>query len=105
MGLESDSTDLKLTELIKEVRLSDGESEIVEGVISSVINAILSIPDQEVGSDAASGFVRDLSVKQDKVRLTFRRPMNAHVAGSYSFGAVVKPDISADILVQMPKVK
>ncbi|XP_078173344.1 nucleolar protein isoform X1 [Carex rostrata] len=103
MGLESDSTDLKLTELIKEVRLSDGESEIVKGAISSVINAILSIPDQEVGSDAASGFVRDLSVKQDKVRLTFRRPMNAHVAGSYSFGAVVKPDISADILVQMPK--
>ncbi|KAJ1692881.1 hypothetical protein LUZ63_009579 [Rhynchospora breviuscula] len=103
MGLESDTTDLKLTELIKEVRLSDKESEIVEKAVSSVIEAILSIPDQDVGPDAAPGFVRDLAAEQDKVQFTFRRPVNARVAGSYSFGAVVKPDINADILVQMPK--
>lgn len=97
--------DLKLRELLGEVRLGDSAAETLDRLVSSVAEAIGSIPDQEIGADAGLGFVRDLRVAYNKVGFTFKRPEAVEVSGSHSVGCVAKPDVNVDLLVRMPKVE
>ncbi|XP_072992362.1 uncharacterized protein [Typha latifolia] len=99
----SSSMDLKLRELLREVRLDDPTLEAIDRAVSSITDAIESIPDQDVIAEAAPGFVRDLRVPSDKVAFVFNTPEVVRVTGSHSFGCVTKPDINVDLLVRMPK--
>lgn len=94
---------LKVRELLKEVQLDPSTTKTLDGVVSSIIDAIKAIPDQKVSSKYASGFVRDLGVPPEKVEFTFKRPETVEIGGSYAIGAVTKPDINVDLLVRMPK--
>ncbi|RWV83669.1 hypothetical protein GW17_00054694 [Ensete ventricosum] len=99
-----DSLDFKVGELLKEIVLDDSAIEILDRAVSSVVDAIESIPEQLVSADAAPKFVADLGVPTDKkVSFTFKSPESIQVGGSYSIRSVAKPDINVDLLVRMPK--
>lgn len=95
--------DFKLGELLKEVQLDDSTVEIVDLAVTSVVDAIKSIPEQLVRADDASRFIADLGVPSEKVSFTFRVPESIQVGGSHSISSVSKPDINVDLLVRMPK--
>ncbi|RRT78130.1 hypothetical protein B296_00012017 [Ensete ventricosum] len=102
--VEMDSLDFKVGELLKEIVLDDSAIEILDRAVSSVVDAIESIPEQLVSADAAPKFVADLGVPTDKkVSFTFKSPESIQVGGSYSIRSVAKPDINVDLLVRMPK--
>lgn len=104
MDASTDSTAMKVTELLREVRLNHSSTKILESTVSSIIDLIKEIPEVEVTSmDASSGFVRDLRVPSSKLGFTFRPPGLVVVAGSHSLQAVAKPDVNVDLLVRMPK--
>lgn len=94
---------LKVKELLKEVQLDHSTTKTLDGVISSIVDAIKATPDQEVSSKDAPGFVRDLAVLPEKVAFTFKSPESVQIGGSYAIGAIAKPDINVDLLVRMPK--
>ncbi|KAG8383986.1 hypothetical protein BUALT_Bualt04G0070800 [Buddleja alternifolia] len=99
-----DSTNLKLTELLKEVKLdySAANTKIVNDVVSSIRDAIDEISDGlQVTADVAPGFVRDVGA--DKVEFKFRKPKSVEIGGSYSFQCVARPDVNVDIFLRMPK--
>ncbi|RZS12781.1 hypothetical protein BHM03_00044284 [Ensete ventricosum] len=101
-----DSLDFKVGELLKEIVLDDSAIEILDRAVSSVVDAIESIPEQLVSADAAPKFVADLGVPTDKkVSFTFKSPESIQVGGSYSIRSVAKPDINVDLLVRMPKLQ
>lgn len=104
-AMESDSMDFKLGELLKEVQLDDSTVEIVDLAVTSIVDAIKSIPEQPVRADDASRFIADLGVPSEKVSFTFRVPESIQVGGSHSISSVSKPDINVDLLVRMPKVR
>ncbi|KAK1287468.1 hypothetical protein QJS10_CPB19g00575 [Acorus calamus] len=95
--------DLKVSELLNDVRLDPKTTSSVDSAVSAVRDAVGGIPDQVVGADAAPGFIRDLGVPPDKVEFTFRRPGSIVVGGSYSIGSAAKPGFNVDLLVRMPK--
>ncbi|KAJ3674070.1 hypothetical protein LUZ60_006062 [Juncus effusus] len=104
MDSPSNSFDLKLTELLKSLKLTSSESKSLQSSISAIVDAVNSVPNHELDSEEASGFMSDLGVEQDeKVRLGFRKPASVHVAGGYEIGAAVKPDVCADVFVEMNK--
>ncbi|ONK76147.1 uncharacterized protein A4U43_C03F24440 [Asparagus officinalis] len=103
METGTDPMGLKLRELLKEVQLDQSAIKTLDGAVSSIVDAIKSIPDQQVSSKAALGFVRDLGVPSDKVEFTFKSPESIRIGGSYSVGAVAKPDVNVDLIVRMPK--
>lgn len=103
MGPETNSMDLKVRELLKEVQLDASAIESLDGAVSSVVDAIKTIPDQEVDSESAPAFIRDLRVSSDKVSFTFRRPEHVQVGGSHSIRSIAKPDVNVDLLIRMPK--
>ncbi|XP_008790387.2 nucleolar protein 6 [Phoenix dactylifera] len=103
MGPETNSMDLKVRELLKEVQLDASAIKSLDGAVSSVIDAIRAIPDQEVSSESTPAFIRDLRVPSDKVSLTFRSPEHVQVGGSHSIRSIAKPDVNIDLLIRMPK--
>lgn len=101
-----DSLDFKVGELLKEIILDDSAIETLDRAVSSVVDAIESIPEQLVSADAAPKFVADLGVPTDKkLSFTFKSPESIQVGGSHSIRSVAKPDINVDLLVRMPKVR
>lgn len=80
-------------------------SKILDQAVSSIMDAIRSIPDRKVGADAAPGFVRDLGVPFEKAELLFRAPESIVVAGSHSIRSIAKPDVNVGLLVRIPKVE
>ncbi|XP_064957513.1 uncharacterized protein LOC135581344 isoform X1 [Musa acuminata AAA Group] len=99
-----DSLDFKVGELLKEIILDDSAIETLDRAVSSVVDAIESIPEQLVSADAAPKFVTDLGVPTDKkLSFTFKSPESIQVGGSHSIRSVAKPDINVDLLVRMPK--
>lgn len=103
MDPETDSMGLKVRELLKEVQLDPSATKTLDRAVSSVIDAIKAIPEQEASSTDALGFVRDLGVPADKVEFTFKSPESVQIGGSYPIGAIAKPDVNVDVLVRMPK--
>ncbi|KAL3630291.1 hypothetical protein CASFOL_023275 [Castilleja foliolosa] len=100
----SDSTNLKLRELLKEVQLdySAANTAIINDVVSSIREAIHNIPDGlQVTGDIAPGFVRDVGA--DKVDFKFRKPVSLEIGGSYSFQCVARPDVNVDLFMSLPK--
>lgn len=95
----------KVRELLKDVKLDQSTLKLVDQAVSSVVEAIRSIPDSVVGADAAPGFVRDLDVPPEKIGFTFKAPGSIVVAGSHSIRSIAKPDVNVDLLVRMPKVR
>ncbi|KAG1341877.1 putative Nrap protein, expressed [Cocos nucifera] len=103
MGPETDSMNLKVSELLKEVRLDASAIKSLDRAVSLVIDAIRAIPDQEVSSESTPAFIRDLRVPSDKVSFTFRSPEHVQVGGSHSIRSIAKPDVNIDLLIRMPK--
>jgi U3 small nucleolar RNA-associated protein 22 len=56
----------------------------------------------QVTGEEAAGFVRDVGA--DKVEFKFKKPKSIAIGGSYSIKCVVKPDVSVDLFIQLPKV-
>ncbi|KAL3813203.1 hypothetical protein ACJIZ3_014471 [Penstemon smallii] len=99
-----DSTNLKLTELLKEVKLdySPENTKTINDVVSSIREAIDKIEDGlQVTADVAPGFVRDVAA--DKVEFKFRKPKSIEIGGSYSFQCVARPDVNVDLFLRLPK--
>ncbi|KAG7990196.1 hypothetical protein I3843_02G012900 [Carya illinoinensis] len=79
--------DLKVRELLKEVRLNYSP-------------AFTKLVDDTVTADEASGFVRDIGA--DKVEFKFKKPKSINAGGSYAMQCMVKPDINVDLFIQLP---
>lgn len=103
MATETDSMDFKVGELLKEVQLDPSATKAIDPIVSSIVEAINNIPNQEVISEYASGFVRDLRVPSNKVNFTFKSPECIRIGGSYSFGCIAKSDLNIDLFIRMPK--
>ncbi|XP_026393536.1 nucleolar protein 6-like isoform X1 [Papaver somniferum] len=104
-GAVIDPMDFKVSEVLKEVQL-DYESPIItkfiDETISSIKKVINKIPqDLKVGSDLASGFIRD--VNADKFEFSFKKPASIEIGGSYSIQALTKPSTSIDLFISLPK--
>ncbi|KAL6551884.1 hypothetical protein OROGR_008038 [Orobanche gracilis] len=102
--LYPDSTNLKLSELLKEVQLdySAANTAIINDVVSAIREVIFNIPDAlQVTADAAPGFVRDVGA--DKVEFKFRKPESLEIGGSYSIQSVARPDVNVDLFLRLPK--
>ncbi|XP_073135588.1 uncharacterized protein [Henckelia pumila] len=100
----TDSRNLKLRELLKELQLdySPSNTKIINDVVSSIKEAIDGIPDDiQVTAAVASGFVRDICA--DKVDFKFRKPNSVEIGGSYSFQSIARPDVNVDIFLRLPK--
>ncbi|KAL8044894.1 hypothetical protein ABFX02_08G076200 [Erythranthe guttata] len=99
-----DSTNLKLTELLKEVQLdySPENTAIINDAVSAIREALNNIPDGiQVTADFAPGFVRDVGA--DKVEFKFSKPKSIEIGGSYSYQCVAKPDVNVDLFMRLPK--
>lgn len=100
----TDSMDLKVRELLKEVRLdcSPAFTQLVEDTVSAIKDGIDKIPeDLKVTVDNAPGFVRDIGA--DKVEFKYKKPKSIEIGGSYAIQCVAKPDINVDLLIRLPK--
>lgn len=56
----------------------------------------------QIKADLAPGFVRDIGA--DKVEFKFKKPKSVQIGGSYAIKCIVKPDITVDLFVRLPKV-
>ncbi|KAM0032496.1 putative Nrap protein domain 1 [Helianthus debilis subsp. tardiflorus] len=100
----TDTLNLKVAELLKEVQLdySSSTTKTVDDAVLSIKECINKIPeDTQVTADLAPKFVRDIGA--DKVEFRFKRPKSIRIGGSYSFQCVVKPDVNVDLYIQLPK--
>ncbi|MCD7454518.1 hypothetical protein HAX54_025139 [Datura stramonium] len=99
----SDSMNLKVRELLKEVQLeySPETTATVDSVVSAIKEAIDKIPEDQVTADLAPGFVRDINA--DKVEFTFKKPKSLEICGSYSIQCVTKHDLNVDLFLHLPK--
>lgn len=96
--------DFKVSELINEVLIEHSPSftKLVNDTVSSIQNSIDKIPNNlAVTGQEAAGFVRDVGA--DKVEFKFKKPKSIAIGGSYSIKCVVKPDVSVDLFIQLPK--
>ncbi|KAH0971237.1 hypothetical protein GBA52_023393 [Prunus armeniaca] len=101
---DTNSVDLKVTELLKEVQLdySPAFTKAVDDAVSAIKGAIDKIPENlKVTADEAPGFVRDIGA--DKVEFEFKKPKSIAVGGSYALQCIVKPEVNVDLLVRLPK--
>ncbi|XP_009347539.2 nucleolar protein 6 isoform X1 [Pyrus x bretschneideri] len=100
----TNSMDLKIGELLKEVQLdySLTFTKAVDDAVSVIKRAIDKIPEGlNVTADEARGFVRDIGA--DKVEFAFKKPKSIEIGGSYAIQCVVKPEVNVDLFVRMPK--
>ncbi|MED6217663.1 hypothetical protein PIB30_019795 [Stylosanthes scabra] len=99
-----DSTQFKLTELLKEVHLhhSSHFSTILDNTVSAIKSCIDQIPlDFKVTADLAPKFVRDIGA--DKVDFIFKKPSLIEIGGSYSFQSLARPELNVDLIMRLPK--
>ncbi|XLR10635.1 hypothetical protein S83_038573 [Arachis hypogaea] len=99
-----DSTELKVSELLKEVHLyhSSHFSSLVDNTVSAIKSCIDEIPvDFKVTADVAPKFVRDIGA--DKVDFMFKKPSLIEIGGSYSIQSLVRPELNVDLIIRLPK--
>ncbi|MED6181320.1 hypothetical protein PIB30_018258 [Stylosanthes scabra] len=99
-----DSSQFKLTELLKEVHLhhSSHFSRIVDNSVSAIKSCIDQIPlDFKVTADLAPKFVRDIGA--DKVDFMFKKPSLIKIGGSYSIQSLARPELNVDLIIRLPK--
>ncbi|WVZ88498.1 hypothetical protein U9M48_035015 [Paspalum notatum var. saurae] len=99
------SIDRRLSTLVEEARPSAAALRAAAEAADVVAELIKRVPQQQATPEAALGFVRDLGLEleAEKLAFTFRPPEVVRLAGSFAAGAVVRPDVSADLLVRLPK--
>uniref|UniRef100_A0A0D9XX83 Nucleolar protein 6 n=1 Tax=Leersia perrieri TaxID=77586 RepID=A0A0D9XX83_9ORYZ len=97
------SIDYKLSALLQEVRPSAAALRAAGEAADAVAGLIRKVPTQQANPEDVSAFVRDLGLAGEKLAFTFRPPEVVRVAGSHAAGAVARPDVSADLLVRLPK--
>lgn len=100
------SMDMKLQELLNEVRLNESSVKTLDEFVTVICDSIRSIPDDtiKVTSESIPKFISDIGAPTEKIRFTFRTPKVVEVAGSHSIQAVTKPEVNVDLLIRMPKV-
>uniref|UniRef100_A0A0D3HRU2 Nucleolar protein 6 n=1 Tax=Oryza barthii TaxID=65489 RepID=A0A0D3HRU2_9ORYZ len=99
-----DSIVYKLSALLEEVRPSAAALRAASEAADAVAGLVKRVPTQQATPEAVAGFVRDLGLAGEKLAFTFRPPEVVRVAGSHAAGgAVARPDVSADLLVRLPK--
>uniref|UniRef100_A0A0E0MK29 Nucleolar protein 6 n=1 Tax=Oryza punctata TaxID=4537 RepID=A0A0E0MK29_ORYPU len=98
-----DSIVYKLSALLEEVRPNSAALRAASEAVDAVAGLIRRVPTQQATPEAVTGFVRDLGLAGEKLAFTFRPPEVVRVAGSHAAGAVARPDVSADLLVRLPK--
>jgi len=99
-----DSTDFKVSELLKEVRVDYSQlSKPVDDVVAAIKSSIDNIPDNyNVTADLAPSFVRDIGA--DKVEFKFKKPLVIQMGGSYSIESLARPELNLDLIIRLPKV-
>ncbi|KAE9596604.1 putative Nrap protein [Lupinus albus] len=103
-GTFLDSTELKVTELLKEVQVDHSPQfiKLVDDTVSAVKESIEKIPnDFKVTADLAPNFVRDIGA--DKVEFKFKKPSFVKIGGSYSIQTLARPQVNIDFIVRLPK--
>lgn len=100
-----DSTELKVTELLKEVHFDHSPhfSKLVDHTVSAIKASIDKIPhDFRVTADLAPNLVRDIGA--DKVEFKFKKPSFIKIGGSYSIQSLARPQVNVDLIIRLPKV-
>ncbi|KAG4973352.1 hypothetical protein AAZX31_11G066800 [Glycine max] len=103
-AIAKDSTELKLTELLKEVTVDHSHqfSKLVDDTVSAIKTSIDKIPnDFKVTADLASRFVTDIGA--DKVEFKFKKPAFVKIGGSCSIQSLAKPEVNVDLIIRLPK--
>nr|KYP66767.1 Nucleolar protein 6 [Cajanus cajan] len=103
-AIAMDSTELKVTELLKEVHVdySPHFCKHVDDTVSAIKTSIDKIPnDFKVTADLASRFVTDIGA--DKVEFKFKKPAFVKIGGSYSIQSLAKPEVNVDLIIRLPK--
>lgn len=101
---DSPLAQIKVLELLKEVRVDYARTRIVEAAVAAVKETLLSIPERKVSSSLVLAFANDLGVPDDKAQLKFQKPEAVEAVGSYSTLTVAKPSQFVDLAVRLPKV-
>lgn len=94
----------KLSMLLQEARPNASVIRAATEAANAVAELIRKIPKQQATPESALGFVRDLGLASEKLGFTFKPPEVVQVSGSLAAGTVARPDVSADLLVRLPKV-
>ncbi|XP_057421429.1 uncharacterized protein LOC130715357 isoform X1 [Lotus japonicus] len=98
------STELKLTELLKEVQINHSPhfTKLVDDTVAAIKASIDTIPDDfKVTADLASSFVKDIGA--DKVEFKFKKPSFVKIGGSYSTQTLTRPELNIDLIIRLPK--
>ncbi|XP_047334495.1 nucleolar protein 6 [Impatiens glandulifera] len=100
----ADRLDFKANELLKDVQFdySPEFTQLVNDTVSGIKASIDGIPeDSQITADVVPGFIRDIGA--DKVEFRFKKPSSIEIGGSYAMRCMVKPDITVDLFIRMPK--
>ncbi|KAI5084140.1 hypothetical protein GOP47_0000309 [Adiantum capillus-veneris] len=95
--------ELKVAELLKEVRVEYPLHETVQGLLSALSSCFQQIPEHQVTSSLIPSFVEDLGVPAHKAKFTFKSPMHIEIFGSYAIQTMAKPIQTMDLAVEIPK--
>lgn len=95
--------DLKVGELLKEVRVEYPTTEAVEAAVSAIRSCLHQIPEHQVTSSLAPSFVEDLGVPAHKAKFSFKCPELVEIVGSFAVRAMAKPVQTIDLAVYIPK--
>ncbi|KAH7300451.1 hypothetical protein KP509_24G063300 [Ceratopteris richardii] len=96
-------TELKVEELLKEVRVNYPPQTSVQTVVLAITSFFQTIPEHQVKSSLAPSFVDDLGVLAEKATFTFKSPKTVEVIGSFSIQGIAKPSETIDLAIQIPK--
>lgn len=128
-----DSTELKLSELLKEVNVdySPQLSKLVDDTVSAIKASIDTIPNDTkvilppvsiatLASESlrywSCSMLLNLQVAADiaprfvsdigadKVEFKFKKPSFIKIGGSYSIQSLARPELNVDLMIRLPKV-
>lgn len=128
-----DSTELKLSELLKEVNVdySPQLSKLVDDTVSAIKASIDTIPNDTkvilppvsiatLASESlrywSCSMLLNLQVAADiasrfvsdigadKVEFKFKKPSFIKIGGSYSIQSLARPELNVDLIIRLPKV-
>lgn len=100
---DSPLAQIKVQELLKEVRVDYTRCRIVDSAVAAVKERLLSLPEKKVSASLVSAFAKDLGVPEDKAQLKFQKPDGVEIVGSYAVQTVAKPFQTVDLAVRLPK--
>ncbi|XP_043934033.1 nucleolar protein 6 isoform X1 [Protopterus annectens] len=101
---------MQIEELLKEVRLKEKRRNCIDAFLHEVKNVLSSIPETSVTDITDQSWLpRDVKVPflqvpyNVKGKFCFLPPLSVKVVGSYLLDMCVKPDITVDVAITMPK--